>query len=225
MKYTKLTLHARKRITERSMMSRTIVSKLMRDNATVVFSFMKGAKFSKHLIYSEKNDSYYIAVVKTDGPMLTFMPEEYSQERDFISSEHKTEAKRLAIEWRTNREKRKREKAAAKVEEAIGSGMILDSSKTGIWIAVNYQSGTVSKFVTLGKSPSDIPPPSNWGSSTSPIHQWVKAHLELQEIHPVSVNSFMIRYSKKDEWRYADALLENMILTPEEVLEIQKRYV
>jgi protease II len=184
---------------------------------------MKGAKFSKHLIYSEKDKSWFIAIQKTDGPMLTFMPEEYIQNRDVITSEQKKEARNLAIKWKKERAEKKAVKAKQKILNSQNKPIESIVNSAGFKISVNIISNISSKNITIGRTPIEYKNPANWGES-SQIHLWIRSRLDSLKIDALTVESFMVKLSNKDEWRVCDILLENIILTLEEKHKLQQLY-
>ena len=215
MRISKLSMHACRRLSERSRLNPDQLKALLDNGATVPVATQKGGRFAQHLVYSSRDRNWFIVVQDADdGGVLTVMPLSYLDGRLPVTASQKRSARRRVLVFE-NPMRPPPVKAVSDSQRSTSSLQPTPGPLRGRWrIRACCTIDGNACYRNLPATNPDHGDPEDW-AEPGPIHVWLRERL-IEAVVPFrSVHGlYAIR---KDRSVCADVLLEHLPMTPDEI--------
>jgi hypothetical protein len=222
MKAATLTSHAKKRISERCGLSEKELRQLLDAGAGIAIHLQKGGRYAHRLIYSYKDDDWFMVVQDGgDGGVLTVMPLNFLEGRTEVTAAQKRQARSRANAVRKAAEAKPviatpepSEPKAPPPPPPATPPAPQQEPLPGWKIRVRYSEGSKTHFKSLPRTLAEHLGPAHW-RNVGPVHHWLKERLVEAKIPVNAIECILAEWKGHSE--QVDELLEHLPLTPEEI--------
>jgi len=208
----KLTSHASQRVIERCSIRPEVLEALIRSGATAVIEMLSAARYAHHLFYSPEDIEWFVALIENSKQIRTIMPAEWEQHRVRLTKAQKRSVRRKALEW-------ERKGGFSAVPPQPKAGKAASSAQfvhlPGVKVTVSYILDGCTLSKNLGRTHAEHGTPDDW-TRHAEVHRWFKQQITEAGI-PIGAIMDCRVTMKSGECRDGWCLLENLLMTPEEI--------
>lgn len=223
MQPAKLTNHAAQRLNQRCTLSVKQFKHIMDKSATVQLSQQRGGRLVHRLFYSIPDEAWFVAVQDDNtGEVLTTLPLAYFENfHGHVSAVDRRKARTLSRECEAEKLERQRLEEAnrtarslAKVERKIAAEIVQARIANSWKVTVLLNENGNRNYRNLGRTAPDYGDPEEWVSG-HPVHLWFRERIDSICVPIRALSAVWLEKAKQG--RPGDILLENLILSEEEI--------
>jgi hypothetical protein len=210
MQIANFTKHAETRLGERSKLSPDKLRLLLDNGYSTLVAVREKGRYAMRLVFSIEDRNWFVVVQDAgDAGILTVLPWEYQKKRLSITGDHRRNARRRARAFERACE---RMILRLPTDPSDSAALAEKAAASKIFVSYVHNGSTCVKQLAV-TSPRNADPAS-W-NVFGPIHEWLRERI-IESGIPFRA---ILKLSAKVKNRVvsADALLENLRMTPEEI--------